>query len=196
MVTSPFRCYLAGPDVFLTDALSITAAKRDLCRTYGFVGVSPVDNEVEVSHLQKRAAGLAISAANEKMIRSCDFLVANLTPFRGPSADVGTVYELGFARGLNLPVFGYTNLADSYLDRVLVLFRDQLVRRQRGLEDSYGMVVEDFDLSDNLMIDGAVQASGSTIVVSDAPVDRRFTDLRGFEECLRLAMNYFGSPRS
>ena len=47
-----------------------------------------------------------IAMRNETHIRSCQAVIANLTPFRGPSADVGTVYEVGFARALGLLIFG------------------------------------------------------------------------------------------
>ena len=30
---------------------------------------------------------------------AADAIIANLTPFRGPSADAGTVYELGYMAG-------------------------------------------------------------------------------------------------
>ena len=105
------RVYLAGPDVFLPNALAFAAAKRELCAKHGFIGVSPFDNEIKPSLLPKHEAALRISVANEDMIRTCGLMIANMTPFRGPSADVGTAYEMGFARALGLPVFAYTNVA-------------------------------------------------------------------------------------
>jgi nucleoside 2-deoxyribosyltransferase len=182
------RVYLAGPDVFLPHATDVAEAKRRLCADYGFIGVSPVDNEIDTSALPKREAALRISAANEDMIRGCDLLIANLTPFRGPSADVGTVYELGFARALGLPVFGYTNVGGTLLDRTRQDLRAQIGRRPSGqFEDDHHMVIEDFDGVDNLMLTGAIEAEGAEIVVNPTPRDRRFTDLSGFERCLRLA---------
>ena len=47
-----------------------------------------------------------IALRNKADIRSCEAIVADLTPFRGPSADVGTVCEVGFARALGLKIFG------------------------------------------------------------------------------------------
>jgi nucleoside 2-deoxyribosyltransferase len=164
------------------------AAKRKLCTDYGFVGVAPVDSETDLSKLAKRAAAMQISADNEDLIRSCNLLIANLTPFRGPSADVGTAYEVGFARALGLPVYAYSNAAGGLLERT----RDHLGAqvRQRaagGSEDAAGMQIEDFDCIDNVMSDGAVEASGTTIIVNVVPADRRFVDLAGFEACLKLA---------
>jgi nucleoside 2-deoxyribosyltransferase len=180
------RIYLAGPDVFLPGARALAEAKQALCRTHGFVGISPVDNELDVTRLGKHDTALAIALANEKAIRNCHLLIANLTPFRGPSADVGTVYELGFARALGLPVFGYTNVGENLLERVR---QDPGTVRQRAsgeFEDADGMAIEDFDCFDNLMLAGAL-TDGPEIVVTSTPRAQRFSDLRGFEACLQLA---------
>ena len=53
--------------------------------------------------------GLAISRAMERVMQGCDAMIVNLTPFRGPSADVGSAYEMGFMRALGRPIFAYTN---------------------------------------------------------------------------------------
>jgi hypothetical protein len=50
--------------------------------------------------------------------------------------------------------------------------------------------LESYELVDNLMLDGAVHASGE-IVVSPTPAATRFTDLRGFEACLVQAAKLF-----
>jgi nucleoside 2-deoxyribosyltransferase len=190
---SELRIYLAGPDVFLPDPGAFGDAKIKLCAAYGFIGVSPFDNEIDISGLPKIEATLRISAANEEMMRSCQLLIANLTPFRGPSADVGTAYELGFARALGLPVFGYTNVADTYLERTRQALGDQVRRRASGQpEDGFHMAIENFDCTDNLMLVGAVHGSGATIVANPTPPERRFTDLAGFETCLKLAAAHFG----
>jgi nucleoside 2-deoxyribosyltransferase len=45
------------------------------------------------------------------MMGACDVVIANLTPFRGPSADAGTLVEVGWFLGRGRPVFGYSNAA-------------------------------------------------------------------------------------
>jgi nucleoside 2-deoxyribosyltransferase len=59
------------------------------------------------SSLGQRA--LAISRAMERVMQTCDAMIVNLTPFRGPSADVGSAYEMGFMRALGRPIFAYSN---------------------------------------------------------------------------------------
>ena len=56
-------------------------------------GRYPLDNTIERSAAD---ASLQIFKANEAMMDACDAIIANLTPFRGPGADAGTVYELGY----------------------------------------------------------------------------------------------------
>jgi nucleoside 2-deoxyribosyltransferase len=48
--------------------------------------------------------GLSISRCMEPIIRNCDGMTVNLTPFRGPSADAGSAYEMGFMRALGRPM--------------------------------------------------------------------------------------------
>jgi nucleoside 2-deoxyribosyltransferase len=192
-MTTLLRIYLAGPDVFLPDAAALAAAKHKLCADYGFVGVAPAESETDLSLLPKRATAMQISADNEDLIRSCDLLIANLTPFRGPSADIGTAYEVGFARALGLPVYAYSNVAGSLLERTRGALGAQVQERAGGgLEDADRMLIEDFDCVDNLMLDGAAEASGSQIVINPTPADRRFIDLAGFAACLKLAAEQFG----
>ena len=38
--------YLAGPDVFLSDAIEIGRRKTEMCAAYGFEGLYPLDNEI------------------------------------------------------------------------------------------------------------------------------------------------------
>jgi nucleoside 2-deoxyribosyltransferase len=191
--TSKPKIYLAGPEVFLPDPISVGRKKKDLCRKYGFEGVFPLDADFDPIDLPKREQGSRISQNNELLIGSCDLLIANMTPFRGPSMDVGTAFEVGFARALGKPVFGYTNDARKFTDRTIE-FLGRIIERNNGrLEDSRGIEIEDFDLIDNLMIDGAVYAaSGTWMVVPEESKKDYYSDLSGFEECLILAGKCLG----
>jgi len=180
------RIYLAGPEVFLKNAKEVGEQKKTLCRKYGFEGVFPLDNEVDTSGKSPKELGFCISAVNEGLIKTCDFVIANITPFRGPSADVGTVYEMGFAHGLGKKVFAYTNTAVPFTERTVKVLNLKVTRSSDGkLRDSDDMFIEEVDLNDNLMIDGCVQESGKQLVVEEAPTDQLFTYLCGFEKCLK-----------
>jgi nucleoside 2-deoxyribosyltransferase len=185
---SPTRIYLAGPEVFLTEAVEIGKRKKAMCKKYGFEGVYSLDVDVESVGKDPREMGFCISEANEQLIKSCQILIANITPFRGPSADVGTAFEMGFAHALGLKVYAYTNVAMPFTERTVTALNSQVKRSQDGkLRDAQGMFVEENGLTDNLMIDGCINASTQLLVVEQAPADKLFTYLRGFEKCLRAA---------
>ncbi len=114
---SPPRIYLAGPEVFLPDALAVGAHKAALCAEHGLEGVFPLDAGLDLAGLAKPEQARRISAANEGLMRSCAGLIANLTPFRGVSMDAGTAFEVGFMRALGRPVLGYTNVTADYRER-------------------------------------------------------------------------------
>jgi nucleoside 2-deoxyribosyltransferase len=123
------------------------------------------------------------------MIRRADFGICNLTPFRGPGADAGTVFELGMLVGLGKKVFGYTNVVDDLLDRSRLIDTVTVDQADNEWRDSNGMIVENFGNADNLMIDNAlIEHGGHATVRHRADPDNLFHDLVGFETCLRLAV--------
>lgn len=185
---TPLRVYLAGPEVFLCEAKAIGERKKALCRKYGLEGVFPIDVEVDAKGKGPREIGLCISDVNESLIKSCDLLIANITPFRGPSADVGTAFEMGFAHALGKKVFAYTNVALPFTERTVKALDGKVNRCSDGkLRDAQGMFIEEVGLTDNLMIDGCVYTNTKLLVVEDAPKDQLFTYLGGFEKCLQAA---------
>jgi nucleoside 2-deoxyribosyltransferase len=176
------KIYLAGPDVFLPDAIEIGRRKVELCARHGLIGLYPLDNVVD------RAAtdvSLQIFRGNEAMMIEADAIIANLTPFRGPGADPGTVYELGYMAGRGKLCLGYSNDPSSYASRVAE-FTD-VTSRDGGLVDALGLTVEDFGLTDNLMMIHALDLHGCALVTPrQAPADI-WHDLTAFEICVRMA---------
>jgi nucleoside 2-deoxyribosyltransferase len=182
------RIYLAGPEVFLLNAKKVGEQKKQLCEKHGFEGIFPLDNEVDAKGKSPRELGLCISAVNEDLIKRCDFVIANITPFRGPSADVGTVYEIGYAHGLGKKVFAYTNIAAAFTERTTKALKLEVSRGSDGrLRDSQGMFIEEVDLVDNLMLDGCIATNSKVLIVEEAPAEQVFTYLGGFEKCLQAA---------
>lgn len=185
---APQRIYLAGPEVFLLNAKEVGEEKKALCKKYGFEGVFPIDVEVKAEGRSPREFGLCISSVNEDLIKGCEVVIANLTPFRGPSADVGTVYELGYAHALGKLVLAYTNVSEDFTERTVKALGGRVVRGGDGLlRDELGMFVEENGLVDNLMVDGCIAANSGVLVVEEAPAGELFSWLGGFEKCLRAA---------
>jgi nucleoside 2-deoxyribosyltransferase len=176
------KIYLAGPDVFLPDALEIGRQKAAICARYRLTGFYPLDTTVDLAAAD---ASLAIFRGNEAMMDACGAIIANLTPFRGPGADAGTVYELGYMAGAGKLCLGYSNDPGLYADRAR---RFTAVTAQDGrLVDSEGLTVEDFGLPDNLMMIHALDLHGCKLVTPrERPADV-WHDLAAFEACVRLA---------
>lgn len=174
------KVYLAGPEVFHPQALVLGEAKKKLCQDYGFEGVFPLDNVLPLEGLSRQRVGLTIAEANEKLIHQADLLIANLTPFRGVSADVGTVYELGFARGLGKPVYAYSNTCQNYLERHQAWC--PLGQHNQKWLDNDGLEVENFDLADNLMLQGATGLAG--FICQPTSAQSLWTDLTAFKKIL------------
>jgi len=176
------RIYLAGTDVFLPDAVDIGRRKVALCARHGLIGLYPLENAVERA---ADDASLQILRGNEAMMIEADAIIANLTPFRGPGADAGTVYELGYMAGRGKLCLGYSNDPSSYADRVRGF--TEVISRDGRLVDALGLVVEDFGLTDNLMMIHALDLHGCALVTPrQAPTDV-WHDLTAFERCVRLA---------
>jgi nucleoside 2-deoxyribosyltransferase len=192
-MTRPPKIYLAGPEVFLSDAIAVGTRKKDLCKLYGFEGLFPLDND-DVRDANGIRVDLLIYRACVAHMRAADFGIFNLTPFRGPSADVGTVFELGFFAGLAKPIFAYTNDPDDLLQRVKRSDDVSYDAGTREWRDSMGLTVEDFGNADNLMIDMALAEQDHPIVRHAALPHERFRDLTGFEACLREAAQMFATP--
>ena len=181
------KIYLAGPDVFLPDPIDIGRRKARVCARHGLTGLYPLDNAVDLS---ARDASLEIFRSNQAMMDSADAVIANLTPFRGPGADPGTVYELGYMAGRGKLCLAYSNDPSTYAERVAR--RERVVASNGRLVDAEGLTVEDFGLADNLMMIHLLDQHGCPLVTPrEAPADR-WNDLTSFEVCVRIAAKHAG----
>jgi nucleoside 2-deoxyribosyltransferase len=147
-VTRP-RVYLAGPDVFRSDAEQHFALLVAVCEKLGIEALSPFDELIDAS-----TSPQAIYEANMEHLRRADGVIANLAPFRGAEPDSGTVFEVGVAIALGLPVVGY-GVRGTYAERLEA--RQPLERVHGILRDADDQVVEDFGLPLNLMLASSVQ---------------------------------------
>lgn len=193
------RVYLAGPEVFHAQARDLGARKVAICAAAGLEGVFPLDGLPIEDPDPTPESGLAVFRHCIVTMTSCDALIANITPFRGPSADVGTAVEIGFMRGLGRPVFAYSNTALPYSQRVAVAIGGHLPRRDDGTPtDPENMAVEQFGLTDNLMIDGCVTGSDRSgrVVTRETHFIARWSDMTAFEGAVQRAAACLLSPGS
>ena len=177
------KIYLAGPDVFLPDALDIGRRKREICARHGLTGLYPLDNVIDRGASD---ASLRIFEGNQAMMDACEAIIANLTPFRGPGADAGTVYELGYMAGRGKLCLGYSNDPSPYATRT-ARFGAVTTSSDGRLIDTQGLTVEDFGHPDNLMMIHALDLHGCSLVVPQEASADIWRDLGSFEACVSLA---------
>jgi nucleoside 2-deoxyribosyltransferase len=184
------KVYLAGPDVFLPDAMAIGARKKEICARFGLAGLFPLDSGIGETG-GTEPLSLRIFRSCTAMMDDADAVIAHLTPFRGPSADAGTVYELGYMAARGKLCTGYTNRRDSYADRIEPApgvapgLAPGVAPDVSGLAnlDCEGHVIENFGLTDNLMIVHALDVFGCPILTPAVEPDDIWRDLTLFEQC-------------
>ncbi len=166
------KAYLAGPDVFLPDAAAHAARRVAICRAHGIEALPPLAEDAsDPAALYRHCVAL---------MEQADIVIANLTPFRGASADAGTLVELGWFLGRGRPIFGYSNDRTDYETRT----RRLLARSPDPLP---GLAVEGFGLPDNLMIPGAVATGPSPILLPEPGEIVPFDGLAVFTRCAAAA---------
>jgi nucleoside 2-deoxyribosyltransferase len=174
------KVYLAGPDIFFPSAQQVGLEKKRICADYGFEGLFPLDNGIPTPNLGDPETAEKIFRADCELMDAAHFVIANMMPFRGVSTDAGTAFEIGYLYAQQKPVFGYGSDGLTYLERVL---RADSGTGSGALIDRHGMHIEDFDLTDNLMLVCAVRRWGLDIVNREG----EWSDLSAFRECVRLA---------
>jgi nucleoside 2-deoxyribosyltransferase len=176
------KIYLAGPDVFLPYAVEFGRHKVEVCARHGLIGLYPLDNAIARAAAD---ASLQIFRGNEAMMNAADAIIANLTPFRGPGADAGTAYELGYMAARGKLCLGYSNDPGLYAERIARV--SDLKTSEGRLTDAQGSTVENFGFADNLMMIHALDLHGCPLIVPRATPADIWHDLTGFEACVRLA---------
>jgi nucleoside 2-deoxyribosyltransferase len=160
------RIYLAGPDIFHPQGLALAEQKKLICERYGLEGVASSDFLAGVQFTGKPAGAAPIYRERLKVIESCDGLIADMTPFRGPAMDPATAFVMGVMAGRGKPVVGYTLDPTPYAERIQGLqdrIDEPAVRVGTKLVSPDGTAIEDFGVADSVMIAGAALARGAPI---------------------------------
>lgn len=181
------KVYLAGPDVFLPDAPAHAQRKLAICARHGLQGMTPLNEDVlSLGPLEEEQAWPMIFAKDIAMMQAAELAILNLTPFRGASADAGTLVELGWFLARGTPVIGYSNDPTPFATRCHALsaaWGDPLP----------GIAVEGFGLPDNVMVAGALAESGG-MLLPPGGVALPFDSLLLFEAAVRLAAARLAVP--
>lgn len=173
----PLTAYLAGPDVFLPGAAAFSAAKIAICARHGLTGLAPFNPKPDLS-LPLDMLWRQIYLDDIALMQASNLIIANLTPFRGASADAGTLVEIGWFLGRGLPVFGYSNTATPFAAR-------SAAQAAAVADPLPGLAIEPFNLPDNLMIPGALEYGGGLpLTLPPDGITRPFDSLDIFELCV------------
>jgi len=164
------RIYLAGPDVFRPDAARRLDALAHACETRGLEALRPADDAIAAS-LPPDEAARAIYDTNMALLRRASGVIADLRPFRGVEPDSGTVFEVGAAIALGMPVVGYGVPEGSYAERVRAAM--PTLRDEAGLlRDEEGMALEGFELPLNLMLACSIRLARTADEALDLLLER------------------------
>lgn len=174
-----YYVYLAGPEVFLSDPIQAGVDKKKLISTlaaaekwpFELVGLYPMDNEIP-NFKPNAETGMRIYHANLDLMKKAHFIAANMVRFRGPSMDVGTAFEMGYMAGADKPVFAYYDAKPFYgAAEVPSLYKERVktfwsVAKEDASHDKDGIAIENFSMTDNLMMVGAHTDTGYGVTSS------------------------------
>lgn len=151
------KIYMAGPGVFNLNAQEVMKKLKADIGVPNLELVFPTDTEIAFK--SKEQMSKDIFEANKKLIQECDIVLADLNAFRGKEPDSGTVWEVGYAYGINTPVIGHTMISD-WASHIGI---DETVQEEEDIikicEDGY--IVEDYDNKLNLMISESISVFNS-----------------------------------
>ncbi len=173
------KIYLAGPEVFLKNAIEIGDKKKEICTKYGFEGIYPFVKDIEADE-NTPGDQLAYLLAEHHMdlIQRCDIVVANMTPFRGIHMDVGTAFEMGYAAALGKTICGYSNDCSFLYNRGCATEYSYSDDKWR---DAEGFSFENWGLHDNLMLEGAINKTNGEFICGNYS-----NNLDNFEKLIKL----------
>ena len=157
--------YLAGPDVFLPNAVAHAATKVEICRRLGLRGLPPLNEDAETAATELEV-WQAIYEKDVAMMEKSDIIIANLTPFAGASADAGTLIEVGWFLGKGKPIFGYSNTPENFESRM---------RRQLGAKRTFSIETTDrpaFPCIERVLAGGASTHAMTDQITKFLPANR------------------------
>lgn len=161
------KIYIAGPDVFRSDAISKFEEIKIITNKYNYIGLIPIDNTIDISDNDKftKSHSKLIFNSNVHLIDKCDIIIANLEPFRGACVDDGTSWEIGYGFALGKKIYGYSPFFDQLLKDITLKTFDINKQPEYSIIENFGHPV-------NLMIVDSIEKSGGKI-------------FKTFEDCLK-----------
>ena len=149
------KIYIAGPDVFLKNAIEDLSQKKQYCEKNNFIGLIPFDANVDFSQPNNKIRK-DIYEANIKMIHKTDIVIANMNNFRHNEQDAGTIFEIGYAVALNKKVYIYSSDSRTVIEKTTQCDNESYLEDSQYY-DCNDMLIEGFDAKFNIMINESVE---------------------------------------
>ncbi len=149
------KIYIAGPDVFLKNAVEDLNKKKRYCENNGFSGLIPFDANVDFTQSNENIRK-DIYEANVKMIQQTDIVIANMNNFRHNEQDAGTIFEIGYAVALNKEVYIYSDDNRTVIEKTIEVDNDFTIENEQYY-DKDDMLIEGFEARFNIMINESVK---------------------------------------
>jgi nucleoside 2-deoxyribosyltransferase len=178
-----YNIYLAGPDVFRAEekVKEVSKALKEVAAKYKQHGHFPLDNALspKSGDYHSQEFSYDIFSANVKLMDDADVIIANIQPFRGPSMDDGTAFEVGYGYAKKKLIYGYSTSADLKYPEVVDRFMKSLKSDSVSTHTDEFPQIEDLGKNPvNLMIRESIYETGGKI-------------FKTFEECvIDLTKNY------
>ncbi|TGL64086.1 nucleoside 2-deoxyribosyltransferase [Leptospira sarikeiensis] len=155
--------YLAGPEVFLPNAIEVLGSRKRTLEEQGFIVYSPFDGDVEAGSKRDLFLAKRIFEENCKLIRQSDLVLANCDGFRGVCIDDGTSFEIGYAYSLGKRIYGYRG-SDLILPKDVESKLETFPHPSGYKIDPQGYLLnEDFGNKINLMLEFSISGSGGEL---------------------------------
>jgi nucleoside 2-deoxyribosyltransferase len=159
------KLYIAGPDIFRSDAVTYAEKQRQICERYGFTPLHPMDNNVGLKDHSRKTAR-QIFRADLRQIDEADITVANCNYFRGGCIDDGAAVELGYTFAKGKIAYGYIESLLPANQQIPTHYPCHFVDGQLRDKDGY-VLVDDLGTAVNLMAHELIEESGGKLVEGD-----------------------------
>ena len=183
--------YLAGSDIFRSDAETFTQCQIEICEKYNLEALHAVNNYTDIGLTDKtNKAVINLYESNMYQMLEADVICANMNQFRGSEPESGTCFVTGFFAGFNeaikamgmaiptKPIYAYIDVPLSYKKRAEIWCKENPMREEAGPD----WKIREIEKYLNLMIEASIYETGAFITT-------------GFEDCIKQISQDFTAEK-
>ena len=149
--TKGLTIYLSGMERFDIDSIHRYEAMKRACEGFDCVVTTPMDDIEQDDCDDPYTRAYRTLEQNQRHVRDCDIIIANLNDFHGWEPESDTAFECGMAFQLGKRMYGYMDSTVRMRERVPNLGEEY------GWKDICGCNVENFDYPLNLMFSSSMR---------------------------------------